>query len=311
MLFSRGASTPLRLPVREFSTENCSKCGQRDARLVKPRLARGEPLQSESRQKDDARKTRQALNQLPELHRERQREHRHDDRCENGRRQGPEAAPEDGDRHQQRGEVRAAAHREARGQGCAMPGLPKTPLLECGDRTVLGTVQVERAAAQEPAQQSEGRDETCGEPQPARSESEHQWSDDRRDQKEPLAAARRNVSVTLTIPKKLRKAGKFTVTVTGLALSVGLLAAFLLGLPVLVATVYAVMTWRGFRIGAAASTDYGFFLATVVALTIAAAVGVSRTYADAHWTTDVVGGWALGGAAAAVSALWYERLRAD
>jgi hypothetical protein len=33
----------------------------------------------------------------------------------------------------------------------------------------------------------------------------------------PLAARRRNVSVTLTIPKKLRKAGKFTVTVTGSA----------------------------------------------------------------------------------------------
>jgi membrane-associated phospholipid phosphatase len=52
-------------------------------------------------------------------------------------------------------------------------------------------------------------------------------------------------------------------------------------------------------------------LALPVALTIAAAVGVSRTYADAHWTTDVVGGWALGGAAAAASALWYEKLRAD
>jgi hypothetical protein len=33
----------------------------------------------------------------------------------------------------------------------------------------------------------------------------------------PLGAARHNVSVALTIPKKLRKAGKFTVTVTGLA----------------------------------------------------------------------------------------------
>jgi hypothetical protein len=33
----------------------------------------------------------------------------------------------------------------------------------------------------------------------------------------PLAATRRNVTVTLTIPKKLRKAGKFTVTVTGTA----------------------------------------------------------------------------------------------
>jgi hypothetical protein len=33
----------------------------------------------------------------------------------------------------------------------------------------------------------------------------------------PLGVARRNVSVTLTIPKNLRKAGKFTVTVTGSA----------------------------------------------------------------------------------------------
>jgi hypothetical protein len=33
----------------------------------------------------------------------------------------------------------------------------------------------------------------------------------------PLGATRRNVSVTLTIPKKLRKAGRFTVTVTGSA----------------------------------------------------------------------------------------------
>jgi hypothetical protein len=33
----------------------------------------------------------------------------------------------------------------------------------------------------------------------------------------PLAATRRNVSVKLTIPKQLRKPGKFTVTVTGSA----------------------------------------------------------------------------------------------
>ena len=33
----------------------------------------------------------------------------------------------------------------------------------------------------------------------------------------PLGGRAQNVSVTLTIPKKLRKAGKFTVTVTGSA----------------------------------------------------------------------------------------------
>lgn len=52
-------------------------------------------------------------------------------------------------------------------------------------------------------------------------------------------------------------------------------------------------------------------IAFPLALTIAAAAGVSRAYADAHWTTDVVGGWALGGATAAASALWYEKLRAN
>ena len=34
-------------------------------------------------------------------------------------------------------------------------------------------------------------------------------------------------------------------------------------------------------------------------------------YADAHWTTDVLGGWALGAAAAAGGALWYEYVRAE
>jgi undecaprenyl-diphosphatase len=50
-------------------------------------------------------------------------------------------------------------------------------------------------------------------------------------------------------------------------------------------------------------------LALPLAVALAAATGVSRAYADAHWTTDVIGGWALGGATAALSAIWYERSR--
>ena len=50
-------------------------------------------------------------------------------------------------------------------------------------------------------------------------------------------------------------------------------------------------------------------LAIPIAVAIAGAVGISRAYADAHWTTDVLGGWALGGVSAAVSAMWYERIR--
>ena len=51
-------------------------------------------------------------------------------------------------------------------------------------------------------------------------------------------------------------------------------------------------------------------IALPLAASIAIATGVSRTYADAHWTTDVVGGWALGTATAAGAALWYELIRA-
>jgi hypothetical protein len=70
----------------------------------------------------------------------------------------------------------------------------ETPFLERGDRTMLCTVQVERAAAQEPTEQSKGRDETCSEPKPVRREREHQRSDDRRGQKESFATARNTLT---------------------------------------------------------------------------------------------------------------------
>jgi undecaprenyl-diphosphatase len=51
-------------------------------------------------------------------------------------------------------------------------------------------------------------------------------------------------------------------------------------------------------------------VAMPMALALTAAVGASRAYADAHWTTDVIAGWALGGTAAGAAAVWYETRRA-
>src|SRR5919201_6937037 len=133
----------------EFALKNRRDRAQRHLRLFETRLARCHALEQEARNEERTRRTGpRRLHELPELHRHREREHGPDERREHGRRQRPEALAERRDREHQRGEVRPTARREARRSRVSLPCLAQTPFLRGRDRSVLGAVEEQRAAAQ-------------------------------------------------------------------------------------------------------------------------------------------------------------------
>ena len=91
------------------------------------------------------------LHRLPELHRHADREHR-DERAGQRRREEAGRDPvEDGrDGNRERGEVGAAAGREPARSRLARPGCCERARLGRGDRAMLGAVQAQGAAAEEP-----------------------------------------------------------------------------------------------------------------------------------------------------------------
>jgi hypothetical protein len=91
---------------------------------------------------------------------------------------------------QQRGEVRAAPRREARRTGDPVPRLAQPALLDRRDRPVLGAVERERTASQQPTEQRGRRQETRDEADGVRREHERERRRDGEGEKEPLATRR-------------------------------------------------------------------------------------------------------------------------
>ena len=154
---SAAAAISRALLRREFSREDRLDGAERDAGFVETRLPRRDSLQAESGEEEGAGEALgRGFDGEPELHRQRERENDDGGRRVDGRREGPDALECERDREHKGCEVRAAPRREARRSHGTAPGLGEAALLGGGDRAVLGTVERERPAAQEPNDEADG-----------------------------------------------------------------------------------------------------------------------------------------------------------
>src|SRR5215211_272249 len=158
-------------------------------RLVEAGLARRQALQSEARQQERAQGTAR-LHGAPQLHRRGERDGGDRDRRPELRRQRPKLVREERHGQCERGEVRAAALRESRRARIAAPRGDEGASFDSGNRTMLGTMEPQRRAPQQPDGDPEGRCQAERRPVRLRNEDEEEGCEQRGEQQRPLAATR-------------------------------------------------------------------------------------------------------------------------
>jgi hypothetical protein len=121
-----------------------------------------------------------ALGGDPELHRQRHRRDTDEDGRARRLRRDPRTLEDDRHRNQQCGEVRAAAEREAARSRKAVPRVDERALLGGGDRTMLGTVETKRPAAQHQREEDDDRHRKRPRPVRARNRDQRQRRQQRR-----------------------------------------------------------------------------------------------------------------------------------
>src|SRR5215210_4043392 len=164
---------------------------QRDARLLESRLPRRQTLERESWcQQNPCGAVARRLHQLPQLHRQSQREDGHDQRRPERERQWPSAVSGESHGSRERGEVGSATERESRRPRGAFPCRRQLPRLGGCDRPMLRAVKSQRASAKEHCQQPDRQNETCDERGALRQQDESERKDDGEEQADPFEPSR-------------------------------------------------------------------------------------------------------------------------
>ena len=169
----RAAARPRRHGARPASRRSSARASSGAAARAR---ARGTPARSDA----------ERPGQRARAHCQRQREHEDDERRPERRRERQEAVGGERDGSARAASSYRSAARSARTR-CARPRRGESPLLDGGDRAVLGPVEVKRTASQNREEQHERERDSGGRRPPAGDEGESQWGDHCREDQPALA----------------------------------------------------------------------------------------------------------------------------